>query len=335
MEEVVLEAFENKHIVPWQEAIDRMDISPCPLGGPEYASSMEAAWQKTYIYRNGELFMPLFKCPTKLFRYIPSFHYQGVQTNSMIGLRKITSDSFNLLADLPKDCIITLDLPADAYQKFEPELTKLGYDLIGAYDYHIVHLRGSYEEWFNRGIIERRSIRKAVQSGVVVKIGGRELLRTFYELYMHSARRWQSITPRSSFHRYDRVERLFTFPGGRIQIAIAYYGDLPVSGIIFGAYRRAAAYLFGGVNYEFQHLRSANLVHAIVIKELIAEGITEYSMGISLGNSKLERFKESMGAIRHHAVVVARHRYPRLRRLIGHLTYFKSVSSRESGGHEL
>ena len=269
--------------------------------------------------------MPLFKCPTKLFRYIPSFHYQGVQTNSLIGLREITSDSFDLLTDLPKDCIITLDLPAEAYQKFEPELTKLGYDLIGAYDYQVVHLRNSYEEWFNRGTVERRSIRKALQSGVVVRIGGHEMLEIFYDLYMHSVRRWQSKTPRSSFHRFERVERLFSFPSDRIQIAIAYYGDLPVSGIIFGAYRRVAAYLFGGFNYEFQHLRSANLVHAIVLKKLISEGIAEYSMGISLGNSKLERFKESIGAIRHHAVVIARHRYPRLRRLIRHLTYSMSV----------
>lgn len=308
--------FGPRHVLPWQEAIDRTGMSPGPTSGPEYGSSMDVSWNNTVIYEAGDLFMPFSLRSSNQFKVIRTINYAGAQINSLLGVSNIETSIFDRLALLPRDCVITLQLPVEIYRAHKRQFDLLNYDYQSSFDYHMIPLRDSYDEWFNRKLIERRFIRKAEREQVEIRFGGGETLPIFYEVYQHSVRRWQKQDPRSAFHRQDRMARLFSYPGTRVEIALAYYQDQPIAGAIFAQYDQTAAYLFGGFNYDFQHLRAMYLVHATIVRRLTAARIRLYSHGLSLGRKTLEHFKESLGAERNHAVVVVRHRFPRLKRLL-------------------
>ncbi len=324
------EPFEDKHIVPWQNAIDRTGISPGPTSGPEYGSSMDISWKNTFIYEAGDLFMPFSLRRSNQFKVLPTPNYAGAQINSLLGVKEIDSSVFDRLSMLPRDCVVTLQLPQEIYLAHKHELTLLNYDLQSAFDYHMIPLRDSYDEWFERRQVERRFIRKAQRESVEIRFGKAELLPLFYEVYRHSVQRWQKVDPRASFHRHDRMARLFSSPLGRVEIALAYHQERPIAGAIFGQYDETAAYLFGGFDYEYQHLRAMFLVHATIIRRLTQARLRLYSHGLSLGRKSLEHFKESLGAERRHAVVIVRHRFPRLKRLLSGLNQFKNSRSNQA-----
>jgi hypothetical protein len=308
--------FNHSHVLPWQAAIDRTGLSPGPTSGPEYGSSMDVSWNNTVIYEAGDLFMPFSLRSSNQFKVIKSVNFAGTQINSLLGVSTIESSVFDRLAQLPRDCVISLHLPFEIYRAHERQFDLLKYDYQSSFDYHMIPLRDTYEEWFGRKLVERRFIRKAEREQVEIRFGGADTLPIFYEVYQHSVRRWQKQDPRAAFHRQDRMARLFSYPGTRVEIALAYYQDQPIAGVIFGQYEQTAAYLFGGFNYEFQHLRAMYLVHATIIRRLTESRTRLYSHGLSLGRKTLEHFKESLGAERNHAVVVVRHRFPRIKRLL-------------------
>lgn len=308
--------FKDRHVVAWQKAIDRTGISPGPTSGPEYGSSMDVSWNNTYIFEAGDLFLPFSIRKSNQFKVIPTANYAGTQINSLLGVKDIDSSVFDRLALLPKGCVITLQLPLEIYVQHKRDFELLGFDYQSSFDYHMIPLRDSYDEWFNRKAVERRFIRKAERESVEIRFGKGETLPTFYEVYQHSVQRWRKQDPRASFHRQDRMARLFSYPDSRVEIALAYFQNAPIAGAIFGQYDETGAYLFGGFNYEYQHLRAMYLVHATIIKRMTAAGLRFYSHGLSLGRKSLEHFKESLGAERRHAVVVVRHRFPRLKRFL-------------------
>ncbi|MGB5107182.1 MAG: GNAT family N-acetyltransferase [Candidatus Zixiibacteriota bacterium] len=308
--------FENHHVIPWQKAIDRTGISPGPTSGPEYGSSMDVSWRNTFIFEAGDLFLPFSLRKSNQFKVIPTANYAGAQINSLLGVKDIDSSVFDRLAMLPKGCVITLQLPQEIYTQHKHEFDLLKFDYQSSYDYHMIPLRDSYDEWFNRKAVERRFIRKAERENVEIRFGKGETLQTFYDVYQHSVQRWQKQDPHASFHRQDRMARLFSYPDSRVEIAIAFYNDTPIAGAIFGQYDETGAYLFGGFNYEYQHLRAMYLVHATIVKRMTGAGVRLYSHGLSLGRKSLEHFKESLGAERRPAVIIVRHRFPRLKHFL-------------------
>ena len=308
--------FADHHILSWQDAIDRTPESPGPTSGPEYGSSMDVSWKNTFIFEAGDMFLPFSLRNSNQFKVIPTANYAGAQINSLLGVPQLDSSVFDLLSMLPRDCVITLQLPRNNFDAHSVEFGKLGYEVQSNFDYHMIPLRDSYDEWFNRKVIERRFIRKAERENVEVRFGAKELLPTFYEVYQHSVQRWQKQDPRANYHRLDRMQRLFTYPNSRVEIALGFYQDKPIAGVIFAQYQKTSAYLFGGFDYEYQHLRAMFLVHATIIRRLTESHIRLYSHGLSLGRKSLEHFKESLGAERNPAVVIVRHRFPKIKRLI-------------------
>lgn len=327
--------FEDRHIIPWQQAIDRTGISPGPTSGPEYGSSMDVSWKNTFLFTAGDLFMPFSLRSSNQFKIIPTPNYAGAQINSLLGVQEIDSSVFDRLALLPKGCVITLQLPLEIYSQHQRDFELLNFERQSAFDYHMIPLRDSYDEWFNRKAVERRFIRKAEREHVEIRFGKGETLPIFYEVYQHSVQRWRKTDPRASFHRLDRMARLFSYPNNRVEIALAYYQDTPIAGAIFGQYDETGAYLFGGFNYEFQHLRAMYLVHATVIKRMTEAKLRFYSHGLSLGRKSLEHFKESLGAERRPAVVISRHRFPRLKRILVATRVLPPAPSVDAtGGHD-
>ncbi len=305
-----------EHSQRWRDAVDRTGISPCPTGGPEYAASMDVAWNNTFVFKAGDLFMAFSRRKSSHLGLMTSDNWVATQYNSLLGIASPNHETIAALARLPRACVITLHVPFDDFKPLERDFARLHYYPTGGYDFHKAFMPNGYDDWFHQKAVQRNVLRRAENSGIEVRFGGREQLDQFYQIYQHSVRRWQGRDPRASYHRFDRIERLFSFPGNSVGIAVGYYQGQPISSVIFGKYQRTGSYLFGGFNYEYQHLRATNYVHAMIIKHLANDGIQEYSLGMSLGRANLEGFKERLGGVRYRCIVLTRHRFPRLKKIV-------------------
>lgn len=313
---VILTPFEDKHIPLWQQAVDNVDISPSPLGGPEYNSTMIRGWGNTFLFIQKDLLIPVARQQTTHFRILRSETYTGVSINSLLGIARMNDQVWSDLAGLPRNCVIFLDVPEEYYDGSEDKWQALDFHPTERVAYHRIDLQASYDEWFLRPGVRRYNIRHALKAGLKVTFGGQELLAPFYELYLDSFKRWQSRQEAVHAHDYMRFQRLFNSPGSRVQMAAVLFGDRIIAAAIFCCYSRTAGYLYGGINFEYQQLRPNNLLHAEIIRYLIERGVSEYNLGTSLNLKELEHFKETLGAIRHLSVTLCRDRFPRLKRLL-------------------
>lgn len=307
--------FSDNHIPAWQAAVDRTGISPGAIGGPEYAATMKMSWKKTWMFQRGDLFIPLAKEKTSHGRIITSDVFTGVQINSLLGVEKSDHRLFDSLRQLPKRSVLRLHLPQEHYQSHR-EKCHMHYFFPGkSYSYHRVELPESHDKWFSRPGVKRQNIRRAQKEGVTVEIGGIEFIEDFYRLFLCSFDRWKNRETARAPHGSERFKRIFELPGSKAKMAVARFKEKIISAAIFCAYKRTAAYLAGGSDFEYQEKRAANLLHSEIIRYLIDNGIGEYNLGMSLDIKSLERFKESLGAERFRTVVLERHRFPRLIRI--------------------
>jgi hypothetical protein len=310
-----LTEFSDKHVPAWVAAVERTGISPGAIGGPEYAATMIMSWGKTWILQSGDLFIPVAKDKTSHGGIIKSNVYSGVQINSLLGLNKLDEKNLALLGHLPKRSVIRLHLPAEHYQSYPDRFHSLYLLPVESYSYHRIELPGSYDKWFSRPGVSRQNIRRAEKEGVTVKIGGAEFLDDFYRLFLCSFDRWKNRETARQPHDSGRFKRILDLPGSKAKIAVARYEGKIISAAIFCAYKRTAAYLAGGSDFEYQNKRAGNLLHSEIIRFLIDDGISEYNLGMSLDIKSLERFKESLGAEKLRTVILERHRFPRLKRI--------------------
>jgi lipid II:glycine glycyltransferase (peptidoglycan interpeptide bridge formation enzyme) len=212
--------------------------------------------------------------------------------------------------------VILLDVPEEHYDENNERWQALGFYPTQRTTYHKIDLPTSYDEWFSRPGVRRQNIRRAREGGLTVAFGGKEMLESFYELYLGSFARWQSRQVATHAHDYVRFQRLFDVPGSQVQLAAVKFEDRIAAAAIFCCYSRTAGYLYSGTNFEYQQLRPNNLLHAEIIRYLIERGVSEYNLGNSLNLKDLEHFKESLGADRHLSVTLCRERFPRLKRLL-------------------
>jgi hypothetical protein len=308
--------FEKEHVPLWQQAVDDADISPSPLGGPEFNSTTIRGWGKTLVFMANDLMIPVAREETTHFRVVKSDVYTGVSINSLLGIIRMNDQVWSDLAELPRRCVIFLDVPEEHYDGNKERWQALNFHPTERKAYHRIDLRASHDEWFLRPGVSRYNIRRARKAGLNVAFGGQELLAPFYELYLNSFKRWQTRQTASQAHDYLRFQRLFDSPGSRVQMAVVKLEDRIVAAAIFCCYSRTAGYLYGGTNFEYQQLRPNNLLHAEIIRYLVDRGISEYNLGTSGGQKELEHFKETLGANRHLSVTLCRDRFPHLKGLL-------------------
>lgn len=313
---VILTPFEDEHIPRWQQAVDNTDISPSPLGGPEFNTTTIRGWGKTSVFMADSLMIPVARSESTHLRIVKSDVYTGVLINSLLGITGMNDQIWSDLAELPRRCVIFLNVPVEYYDGNKEKWQALNFHPTERIAYHRIDLPASYDEWFLRPGVSRYNIRRALKAGLNVAFGGKELLAKFYELYLNSFRRWQSRQTASEAHDYARFQRLCDSPGSRVQIAAAKLEDRIIAAVIFCCYSRTAGYLYGGTDFEYQQLRPNNLLHAEIIRYLVDRGIGEYNLGTSGGRKDLEHFKETLGANRHLTVTLCRDRFPRLKRLL-------------------
>jgi hypothetical protein len=307
-----LEEFNDSHVSPWRAAVERTPISPGPAGGPEYVATPDKALGKLLILRRGGLFMPLLKARTKAARFLNSDLYEGVQTNSFLGVDQLNDSLLSCLDEIPRRSTILLHLPSTLYKQHCGSFRERGYRFFRDFCYHKVSLTGSFDEWFMRPSVSRGQIRKAIKRGVEITIGGNEMLDDFYEMYLHSFKRWRGQQKAFWYHPGERFARMFDMPDSGTRIALARLQEKVIGAGLICAYSRTSAGLYGGIDYHYRDAKPSNLIYAEVIRRLAESGVEEYNMGTSNDLKNVESFKESLGAVRYKSVIVCRHRFPRL-----------------------
>jgi lipid II:glycine glycyltransferase (peptidoglycan interpeptide bridge formation enzyme) len=126
---------------------------------------------------------------------------------------------------------------------------------------------------------------------------------------------------------------MFAVPGNRIRIAAAHLHGKVIGAVLVSYYRATAACLYAGIDYEYRNAYPSNLLQSEVIRDLIEQGFSEYSLGTSRGLRDVERFKETLGAVRHESVVLCRYGYRRLKNVASAFrsqSWARSASRRET-----
>jgi hypothetical protein len=313
---MALVPFADKHIAAWQQAVDMTAVSPSPLAGPELGSTMIRSWGSTHLKFANGLVIPFAHERTTHAKIVASDVYTGVPINGLLGMTEMNETTWTAIEELPRRCVLTLDVPEDTYRTNRERWNALHFSAEERYCYHRIALPATYDEWFARPDVKRQNIRRAQQAGLTVTIGGAELLESFYQLYLQSYSRWKDRRTASLAHGLQRFQRMFDLPGSQARITVARKQQQVVAAVIFCNYRRTAGYLYGGADFNFQELRPNNLIHAEIVRYLIEQGVSEYNLGMSLGQKELEHFKETLGAKIFFSVSLRRHRFPRLQHLL-------------------
>jgi len=312
---------EETHINAWQTAIEHTDLTPGPIGGPEYVATSKTADGNVYVLRTDDLIIPLLKQKARHIGFLTTDLYTGVRYNSLFSILPSTNKILSALYELPPRCDINLQIPEELYLQFKETFAACHFYPREKYTYYKIQLPPDYDQWFSRPQVCRKAIRKAEHSGITVKIGEKELLQDFYKTYSASFRRWhkQGLAKQSS--AVTRFEKALNTTGQHCRVAIAYHNGYPAAGLIFCLYHSSAAFLWAGLDYDYQDKRPSNLVHAEAIRYLIGQGVKDCNMGSNLGRKPLTQFKLSFAPDIRSSVVLFRHRFKRIKRLFVQLGF--------------
>ncbi|WP_281246154.1 lipid II:glycine glycyltransferase FemX [Nocardioides exalbidus] len=123
----------------------------------------------------------------------------------------------------------------------------------------------------------RRNIKKADKSGVEVALGGRDDLKAFHDLYVHTAER-DHFTPRPLAYFQTMYDALAAEDADRIQLWLARHeGDL-VAATIAIRVGTHAWYSYGASSTEKRDVRGSNGVQWAMIRHAIAAGAEVYDL---------------------------------------------------------
>ncbi len=131
-------------------------------------------------------------------------------------------------------------------------------------------LKGMNQLW-------RRNIKKAAKEGVVVEQGTREDLKSFHDLYVHTAER-DHFTPRGLAYFETMYDALSAEAPGRITLWLARHdGDLVASTIAIRVGTHAW-YSYGASSTEKREVRGSNAVQWEMIRDALANGAEVYDL---------------------------------------------------------
>lgn len=123
----------------------------------------------------------------------------------------------------------------------------------------------------------RRNIKKADKSGVEVTRGDRQDLKSFHDLYVHTAER-DHFTPRPLSYFQAMHDALLAEHEDRFQIWLARHnGDL-VAATIAIRVGTHAWYSYGASSTEKREVRGSNAVQWAMIRHALASGAEVYDL---------------------------------------------------------
>lgn len=144
---------------------------------------------------------------------------------------------------------------------------------------YVIPLAGKSEEDVLKGMNQlwRRNIKKAAKEGVVVEQGTREDLKSFHDLYVHTAER-DHFTPRGLAYFQTMYDALSAEAPGRITLWLARHdGDLVASTIAIRVGTHAW-YSYGASSTEKREVRGSNAVQWEMIRDALANGAEVYDL---------------------------------------------------------
>ncbi|WP_310528618.1 peptidoglycan bridge formation glycyltransferase FemA/FemB family protein [Nocardioides sp.] len=143
----------------------------------------------------------------------------------------------------------------------------------------VIPLAGRSEDDVLKGMNQlwRRNIKKAAKEGVVVEQGGRSDLKSFHDLYVHTAER-DHFTPRGLAYFETMYDALSAEAPGRITVWLARHeGDLVASTIAIRVGSHAW-YSYGASSSEKREVRGSNAVQWEMIRDALANGAEVYDL---------------------------------------------------------
>jgi lipid II:glycine glycyltransferase (peptidoglycan interpeptide bridge formation enzyme) len=142
-----------------------------------------------------------------------------------------------------------------------------------------VPLEGRTEDDVLKGMNQlwRRNIKKAAKEGVETSVGGREDLKAFHDLYVHTAER-DHFTPRPLSYFEKMYDALTAEDPERFRLHLARHeGDLVASTIAIRVGRHAW-YSYGASSTEKREVRGSNAIQWAMIRDALDAGATVYDL---------------------------------------------------------
>ncbi len=158
-------------------------------------------------------------------------------------------------------------------------------------------LTGGFEAWW-QGLAPRTRyhVRKAETRGIVVEsVMDAEDFEAFYRLYRASSRAWSSA-PHYGRHFFRAV---WNANSPRIQLWTARLGPRVVAGVLVFRFGRHVTPFLSAVAPDARVLAPTNLIYTRLIADAAATRGRQISFLGSGGRPGVERFKRSMGGVRH------------------------------------
>jgi hypothetical protein len=137
----------------------------------------------------------------------------------------------------------------------------------------------------------RNQIKKGYTNGLQVKIGGLELLKDFYEIYIKNMHRLGVPHPSMEYFK-SFVEN---YKNGQSKIFLITYNNIPVGSCIIFTYGKLSELFWASTVREYNHLNSNMVLYWEVIKYSNEQGFETLSFGRSDGESSSLKFKEQWG----------------------------------------
>ncbi len=140
----------------------------------------------------------------------------------------------------------------------------------------------------------RRSIKRAIKSGVKVEISGSpESVKHFYRL--HTLTRRRHGLPPQPYRFFEKLQEIVLSRAMGF-VLLARFEDQPVAAAVFCHFGRGGIYKYGSSDLSFQHLRPNNLILWEAIKWFSQKGFATLSFGrTDWENEGLHRFKSGWG----------------------------------------
>lgn len=313
----------------WQSLIAACQYPPAGFGGPEYATTKPYTLGKFSLLEAPGVFMPLSATdPVRQFgRMLPAWN--GVDINSLFGVTEVSRESLEVICEATSRCSLNIHLPQELYESKKQLLQEFGFYRHARYPYHVIPLPEDCDAWFSDSRKWRYALRRGEKAELRFEIGGTELVETVFQLYQKTFERWEKIGNEAQMHERRRFQALLEVPGSLVRIAVVFKEDQPAAAVMFCIYGKIASYLVGVFDSEFTGDRPSENLQARLIAHLVEQGATDYNLGTSIGIESLEKYKESLGGVRRHAVELLRPPYPGIARTLHWLrSHLKSNESR-------
>ena len=173
---------------------------------------------------------------------------------------------------------------------------------------HILPLSPPLQEirkGFHKSTVER-GIRKAMRSNItLVRAASMTDMRSMYDLYV-TTRRNHGLPPQP-FTFFKNLWNLFK-PKNMVSVLLAFYGKIPIAGILLMNYKDVVYYLYGGSERGHLDKRPYHLLLWKTIETAYEEGFKFLDLGrTSLNNLGLMEFKRRWGAGEQNITSYANH----------------------------